>query len=245
MTEQKFNPDGLRPADYVGEPDPRTLMFVRVDFEAGTSRPVEIDDQHDQMSAYVLHAGVPPDIAVQFETARNLYLYAWFVYRFYPVAEHESLACLELALRERLKDDIRTGKFKQKRPALQPLLQYAVDQGLIRNGGFSTWRNRGEINSRHRVELEKTREASERNLDTISWDESDIEITADDLDWDYVKMLSEVLPKLRNEYAHGTTNLQATALWFIQIVCEIINQLFEAPVEAAEVRSVNSGLQRG
>jgi len=35
MTEQKFNPDGLRPADYVGEPDPRTLMRM----EPQISRP--------------------------------------------------------------------------------------------------------------------------------------------------------------------------------------------------------------
>jgi hypothetical protein len=229
MNEQIFDPDGFRPAEHVCEPDPRTLMFVRVDIEAGTSRPIELADQHEQISNFVLHAGVPQEIAVQFETARNIYLYAWFVYRFYPVAEHQSLACLELALRERLREEIRTGKFKEKRPTLRPLLRYAVEQDLIRNEGFSTWRNRGVVNSRHRVEMAKMHEAAEKNLETISWDGSAIEITEEDLDWDYVKMLTDVLPKLRNEYAHGTTNLQATALWFIQIASEIINQLFEVP----------------
>jgi len=62
-------------------------------------------DHHELISAYVLHAGVPQEIVLQF--ARNVYLYAWFVYRFYPVAEHQCLACLELALRERLKEEIR------------------------------------------------------------------------------------------------------------------------------------------
>ena len=131
---------------------------------------------------------------LQFETARNVYLYAWFVYRFYPVSEHQCLACLELALRERLKEEIRLGKIKEKRPTLHPLLKYAVEHGLVRNEGFSAWQNRGEIRSRARVEMEKLREASEKNLTEITWDESDIQITAEDLNWDYVKMLPELLP---------------------------------------------------
>src|SRR5664279_217270 len=124
------------------------------------------------------HAGVPQEIVLQFETARNVYLYAWFVYRFYPVAEHQSLACLELALRERLKEEIRTGKIKGKMPTQRPLLKYAVDHGLVKNEGFLAWQNRGEINSRHRVEMERLREASDKNLAEITWDESDIQITA-------------------------------------------------------------------
>ena len=126
---------------------------------------------------------------LQFETARNVYLYSWFVYRFYPVAEHQSLACLELALRERLKEEIRTGEIKGKRPTLRPLLKYAIEHGLVKNEGFATWRNRGEINSRQRLKMEKLREMSEKNLTEIAWDESEIKITAEDLDWDYVKML--------------------------------------------------------
>jgi hypothetical protein len=37
--------------------------------------------------------------------------------------------CLVLALRERLKEEIRTGKIKGKRPALRVLLTYVVDNG--------------------------------------------------------------------------------------------------------------------
>ena len=105
------------------------------------------------------------------------------------MSEHHRLACLELALRERLKEEIRIGKIKEKRPTLHPLLKYAVAHGLVRNEGFSAWQNRGEIRSRARVEMEKLREASEKNLTEITWDESNVHITAEDLDWDYVKML--------------------------------------------------------
>jgi hypothetical protein len=227
---QNFDSEKLRPAEYVCEPDPRSTMFVKVDRRNGTCRVMELADHHEQISGYVLHGGVPEDIVLQFETARNVYLYSWFVYRFYPVAEHQSLACLELALRERLKEEIRTGKIKGKRPTLRPLLNYAIEHGLVKNEGFANWRNRGEINSRERVRMEKFREMSEKKLTEMTWDESDIKIIAEDLDWNYVKMLPDMLPKLRNEFAHGSTELNNWALRSIQIVCEIINQLYEAPV---------------
>jgi hypothetical protein len=229
--EQNFDPERLRPLEYICEPDPRSTMWVRFDRVAGTSRSVELADHYEEIFAVALHAGVPEEILLQFETTRNVYLYAWFVYRFYPVAEQHSLACLELALRERLKEEIRTGKIesRQKRPTLRALLKYAVAQGIVKNEGFQTWRRRGAINSRARTEMEKVHEMSEKNLTEISRDESDIQVTAEDLNWDYANMLVDLLPDLRNRYAHGSTNLHNLALLTIRIVCEIINQLYEAP----------------
>lgn len=87
MAEQTFDPERLRPPEYVGEPDPRSTVYVRIDRTDGTSRPMELADHHELISAYALHEGVPHEIVVHFETARNVYLYAWFVYRFYSVAE--------------------------------------------------------------------------------------------------------------------------------------------------------------
>lgn len=129
-----------------------------------------------------------------------------------------------------LKEEIRIGKIKEKRPTLRPLLKYAVAQGLVSNEGFSVWQNRGVTRSRARVEMEKLREASEKGLDEITWDESDIQMTTEDLDWDYVKMLPGLLPMVRNEYAHGSTQLHNWALRSFQIVSEIINQLYPKPL---------------
>lgn len=139
------------------------------------------------------------------------------------------MACLELALRERLKEEIATGKIKGKRPTLRPLLEYGISHGLIRNEGFSQWQKRGVIRSRARVELEKLREASEKGLTEFTLDESDIQITAEDLDCDYVKMLPGLLPMVRNDYAHGSTQLHNWALRSFQIVSQIINQLYPKP----------------
>jgi hypothetical protein len=229
--EQPFDLEKLRPAAFVCEPDPRSTSYVKIDLATGASRNIELSDHHEAIAALTLHTGVPEHVVQQFETARNLYLYAWFVYRFYVVAEHHSLACLELALRDRLKDEISAGKidYRGKKPTLQPLLKYAVEQGMVRNEGFEIWRNRGVIRSRARVGMEKLQEMSEKNPDEMTWDESDIEVTPEDLDWDYVSGLVDFLPKLRNEYAHGSTNLHNLTLNSIQIVSEIINQLYPLP----------------
>lgn len=224
-----FDPERLRPHGLVCEPDPRSNMWVVLDQSTGSVRAVELRDHHSAIADVSLHSGVPEDIAVQFETARNLYLYAWFIYRFYPVAEHQSLACLELALRERLKDDIRDGNVLGggKRPMLRALLKYAVKQEIVKNEGFATWRNRGKINARARVEREKMLEMSEKNLTEISWDDSAIEVTPADLEWDYANVLVDTLPFIRNHYAHGTTNLHNRVIHTIEIVSEIINQLYK------------------
>ena len=77
--------------------------------------------------------------------------------------------------------------------------------------------------------MEKIREASERGLDSIAWDESAIEVTDEDLNWDYVAVLVDTLPVLRNEYAHGSQSLHNGAVRIINVAGEIINQLFDAP----------------
>jgi len=121
---------------------------------------------------------------------KNLFLYFWFVYRFQPIAELQSLACLEFALRDRLENEIRTGKFNEKRPGLQRLLRYAIDNQLGKNEGFDRW------------------------------------VRFRDPEWDLLAFLEKALPRIRNDYAHGTYNLAPTALGIIELVHEIINQLF-------------------
>jgi len=44
-----------------------------------------------------------------------------------------------------------------------------------------------------------------------------------------VKMLPDLLPMLRNDYAHGSTDLHNWSLRSFQIVSEIINQLWPPP----------------
>ena len=67
-------------------PDSRTKYLVSID-HANQSRNITLEDQHDFISPYVLADQAREETRIQFETAKNCYLYAWFVFRFYLVAE--------------------------------------------------------------------------------------------------------------------------------------------------------------
>lgn len=104
--ESNFDCDGLRSPEHHCEPDPRTRYFVSVDSETGLTQHLSQSDKYESIAAYALSDAVPEDIRILFDMASNLYLYAWFVYRFYNVAEQQVFAYLEMALRERLKDEM-------------------------------------------------------------------------------------------------------------------------------------------
>jgi hypothetical protein len=190
MTEPDFDAEKLRPAEYICEPDPRNANMAWVDKVSGQIRPVKASDLHDAVSDFSLNAGVPEDVAQHFETAKNLYLYSWFIYRFQPVAEFQCMASLEYALRERLAQEISSGKVKYK--MLRGLLEYAIQNGLIRRDGFARW------------------------------------VKANDPEWDLLASLEMALPEIRNGYAHGTYTLAPTALGTLELVYEMINQLYPA-----------------
>lgn len=234
VPKHSFDPEKLRPLEYICEPDPRNAMLVLCDLENKSSSPLSIDYFHKKMASFALNPAVPMEIAIQFETAKNLYLYSWYIYRFYSVAEQHSLFCLEYALRERLSVEIHSGKIKPQQVRLHYLFKYAIDHGLVKNEGYSAWQNRGAINSLRRVQAERTREAIEKNMTSgcFTLNESDIQVTEEDMHWDYIGDLLKMLPKIRNEYAHGSPMLHNWSAPTIEIVCETINQLFVPTTEA-------------
>ena len=77
----------FRAFDEIAVPDDRQQFFEHFDSELGDFRSSRLDEHHQEIAAIELHEGVPDDIRRQFDNARNLLLYAWFVYRFTPVAE--------------------------------------------------------------------------------------------------------------------------------------------------------------
>jgi hypothetical protein len=88
MTEEV--PDPLKALSEVYAPDARQAHFV------GT-----LADAHAILTQITLHTGVPVNVRQLFETAKNVSLYSWFVYRFHQVAESVAYSALEMALRER------------------------------------------------------------------------------------------------------------------------------------------------
>jgi len=219
--------DALRTPDNACNPDPRVFSFVRIDSSFENHQSDTIQDQFDAVSRLELAEYVPLDIRVQFETTKNLYLYAWFVFRFYPVAQHHALTCLELALKTRYSEEIPKKYYKNsKQPMLRSLLQYAVDKGDISQEGFSSWKHHAELRARSRYELEKLQEMNKKGLDSIPLDYLTVEITDEDKNWGFLESTLSNIVNLRNHYAHGSSMLSKSVFGKIEIVSEIINQVF-------------------
>jgi hypothetical protein len=225
--ERNFDPEILRPLTHIYEPDPRNTAYVTVDRESGGFRPLTIHDHYEAVSQISLNKMVPEDIVTQFETIKNLYLYAWFIYRFYPVAEHQAFACLELALRTRYEKDIPKEYYpRSEKPSIRPLLRYSIDKGDIKNEGFRKWHEAVEQRAHVRYGREKGEEMRSQKLNQIELNYAEVEITDVDRNIDYVKILLETLPATRNLYAHGTPLLKNTVLGTIELASEIINQIY-------------------
>lgn len=229
MTGPNLNPaEALRDSTSAMNPDPRTSMFT------GQSSP-SLAAHHAEIARVKLPANVPEPIAIHFETARNLYIYSWHVYRFYMVAESQALTTLEFGLRERLPATLprpyqRAG---QKQPMLAGMLRYAIDQGLIRNEGYRRWHQAAEDRARRRRSMDAIASMIEQGLEKMDFDDdAPVEVSATDQDWDLVGILRDSLPSLRNELAHGSPMLTRQVLGTLELVAEILGQLYAEPVSS-------------
>ncbi|MEI7612745.1 MAG: hypothetical protein WCK63_07535 [Betaproteobacteria bacterium] len=189
-----------------------------------------IGKHHADVDQFKLAALVPDEVKVKFETAKNLYLYAWFVYRFYPVSEHHALTCLELGLRMRFPDPLPKkywNKPPSRKPTLHPLLRFASESGFLQNKGFRRWHKHVEQHARQRYVNDILKEMTERNLDQVELNYEQAIPNEQDQNWNLLSVLLEVLPEIRNSYAHGSTMLHDRVLGTLELVSEILNQLFD------------------
>ncbi|MES3020789.1 MAG: hypothetical protein V4857_04310 [Pseudomonadota bacterium] len=228
MDKNLTNPEHLKSLATIFSPDPRSDNQALLDtFKNGA---IGIAEHHANVESIRLTGSFPETIVTQFETAKNLYLYAWYVYRFHTVAEHHALTCLELGLR--LRFPVLPSKYRNKqanwKPTLRPLLNYAVETNAIKNEGFRHWHDQVARRARHRYFDEKRLEMVERDLMRIELDYSQAVPNDQDRDWNYLPILLEALPGIRNTYAHGSSYLHNQVLGTLELVCEILNQLYEA-----------------
>ena len=214
--------ENLRSPVTAAEPDPRIAML------AGQTQP-SLAAHHLDIEAIQLTVDVPEAVAIQFETARNLFLYAWHVYRFFPVAQSQALFTLEFGLRVRLPNKLpkRYQRPWQPQPMLAGLLAYAIDQGLISNEGFRRWHRAAEGRARERRSMEILQTMIDQHLETMAFDENEpVKPTPEDQSWDLVQILRKSLPSLRNELAHGSSMLTNQVLGTIELVAEILSQIY-------------------
>ncbi|MGB8898825.1 MAG: hypothetical protein WCC90_06090, partial [Methylocella sp.] len=91
-------------------------------------------DWHTLIAKIELTPQVPERIRNEFDKARNAFLYSWFSYELATLAEHQSFATLEMALRE--KSTERDPAFSAPR-GLKKLLNSAKERGLLTEGDLA------------------------------------------------------------------------------------------------------------
>lgn len=123
--------DSLKPLAEVTTADPRMEnLSVGAHDSDGPTR-MSLEQYYAFVADENLPGHLPVDIRQKYETARNLLIYSWYCYRFFPVATLELYSTLELALRHVLGTQGGRG-----RPGLKALLSLARERGVLKAAGF-------------------------------------------------------------------------------------------------------------
>jgi len=207
----------LKPLSEVILPDPRFQGLV---FESD-SRPFELVDMHHRLSEMTLNPMLPADVRLQFDTARNLMLYAWFVYEFQTIAELQGYAALELALRLRFpeakREVHRKGGIQVVPLGLRALLKMAVKEGLIVAEQLPAWER---IQVRHKWHQDRSGVCFGRPPSVSEWQDA----------------IMDTIPNLRNGLAHGYPRLSLfDSINSLELCADLINALF-ASLTSSRVR---------
>ncbi|HEY1174439.1 MAG TPA: hypothetical protein VGH19_23945 [Verrucomicrobiae bacterium] len=227
MTKEKLptfgygtNGDEFKPLAEVLLSDVRQTYWVKIRAD-GSTHGLQLEDFHQQMSDLNLNPDVPEDVCTGFDTARNLYLYSWFAYRFQTVAELQACATLELALGKRIESEC-TKKVKN----LGPRLLFAFEKGWLKSDQIRVYQRSSENRKRHTSLFDEVlQQDNELQTSTPAWEEEKHAA-------EYLEKLIEAIPSLRNVVAHGNPMLHGGSVTVLEICCDLINQLFPQKIES-------------
>jgi hypothetical protein len=212
--------DTFRPLSRIFDPDPRQLCYVVIE-KSGT-RKKQVEDQYRAVERFKINPAVPREVAIQFDTAKELLVHAWCNVRFMQIAERHAYATVEMALRMRLEPEWKNdpaaasgkGKRAKRPPGLTRLLRNAIDKGIITAAGFGEYQRIRETQAHYYESMRQIYGDDPKNVwppYTPVW---------------YVRTLSDTIPLLRNVLAHGSTMLYPGAYLQFEICCDILNQLY-------------------
>lgn len=203
--------DALKNFNELTKPDPRNLAFLRT-----------IEERHAYLSSITLKETVPIEVIQLFETAKNLSLYSWFVYRFHQTSEMVAFSSTELALKIRFKLENPNSK---NRITFNELIVHAINNHWVAKDNFSRLYQRA-INIAEQTKaieaaafLDQTN-SNECVLEDLTKEE--IYNALEGLDLNF--LLS--IPKIRNDLAHGSKTLSPSSASTLQFLSEIINQIY-------------------
>ncbi len=185
-------------------------------------------DRHKQVSQLELTSHVPEGIASAFAVARNLWLFGWFCWPLYSLASFEAFRCIEMSLINRwrkegcpeLRKQKRSKKWKET-PSLKLLLEFAVEKGLLLDSDFE----------HVRLHQETQRAYNELLVDILPEEPPQPSEPAQ-----YVRILKDVLPQLRNRHAHAESIAfmgPSAGYLDLQNARDLIQKLFSASSTAS------------
>lgn len=203
--------ESLRNLESVALPDPRR-------------KDLSIEYLHSKLAELNLNERVPEDIAIQFETAKNLFLYSYFVYRFHHVADLQAIASLELALKTKL-DELNIQYWPTC--GLAKLLSKAQESGLIRVEDIPGYFESALRRAKQRHFFDTIQKMHDEGLEFLEVDESKVVPDLDDYDLNYLEKTFINLKEIRNIFAHGATTLFSPNLNILTLTKTLINTLYK------------------
>ena len=218
--------DELKPLSEILEPDNRNQFWNVINQSTGEERPIVLEDHYRVIEQFSLHDSVPGEVATQFDVARNIYIYAWYEYRFYNVSEMQVLTVLELTLRQRIsKQELKiyikarkekavedTGKKLHLSDGMKTLIEYCADNGLIQSSKFTAWHRQPELKAKQEYLLNTIAKMKETGDEECELDYSKLEIPKPDDSYDHVQHLIDHVNKIRNSYAYASADLYPNVL---------------------------------
>ena len=194
--------------DQLTQADSRWTGRMILNHQSGAVRPYTIEEHYRSIRIVEVTDRAPEHVREHFQTAQHLMLYSWYVYPFGVVGEMHAYASLEYALRLRL------GYDGDRPPGLRSLLNEAVAKGLLTDQGFVSYSEDG-------------------NWPVVTGNslmDANLALNAPGgLGRSRVEALADIIPKLRNDFAHGSMNLWPPNIMVLRVVAEAINQLYSAP----------------
>ena len=205
----------LKPLPEFLRPDPRWesehVLWAK-------SAQFTVEDLHSRLKFSELTGSVPADICRQFETARNLMLYSWFVFEFQTVAEMQAYGALELALRRRFENptrNVQTKKGVKVVPLmLSELLTKAVTEKALIPEQLPSW----EWVKTKREFFAKQSGSALEPFTASQW----------------LEVVKGNLPGFRNDLAHGNYRLHLPHSFSqLELCADLINALFSQSASPA------------
>ncbi len=208
--------DPLKALEEINEPDERQKNFIH-----------GLEENHLELSAIVLNDSTPIEVQQLFETAKNLSLYSWFVYRFHQVSELIAFSALEMALRERYLAENSQSKTDGSPRGLYQLMQHAKKVEWITNDGFPSLYNRAKYLAEHGKLMDIIKKHDfEKDPSVLVGDPNEQEIEDALANLDMVKAVTNNTHKLRNNLAHGSGTLHPNSISTLITISEVINQIY-------------------